>query len=72
MYIFFPHKNYSIFHNNANYTMHRSPTHNISNAINAIRKLGARIYKIDRNSFAKITRLTIDEKIKFLELNRNS
>lgn len=72
MYIFFPQKNYSIFHDNATYTMPRSPIHNISTAINAIRKLGARIYKIDRNSFASITRLTVDEKIKFLELNRNS
>ena len=72
MYIFFPRKNYSIFHNYANYIMHRSSTHNVSNAINAIRKLGAKIYQIDRNSFASIAGLTVDEKIKFLELNRNS
>lgn len=72
MYIFFPHKNHSIFYDNVTDTMCRSSIHNISSTINAIRKLGARIYQIDRNSFASITGLNVDEKIKFLESHRNS
>lgn len=72
MYIFFPSKNHSIFQDHTNNIMRRSLTRNISNTINAMRKLGAKIYQIDPASFSKITKLTIDEKIKFLELHRNN
>lgn len=37
-----------------------------------MRKLGAKIYQIDPDSFSRITKLTIDEKIKFLELHYNN
>ena len=72
MYIFFPHKNYSIFHGNPTFTMYRAPIHNVSNSIRAIRKLGGKIYQVDQNSFARLTDLSIDEKIKFLESHHNS
>ena len=69
MYIFFPSKNYSISHDNTNDIMCGSLNHSISNTINTMRKLGAKIYQIDPDSFSRITKLTIDEKIKFLELH---
>ena len=72
MYIFFPSKNHSIFQDNVNNIMRRSLTRSISNTINAMRKLGVKIYQIDPDSFSKITRLNIDEKIKFLELHCNN
>lgn len=45
-------KNHSIFHDNILDTICKSFALNISNSINAMQKLGTRIYQIDPNSFA--------------------
>lgn len=72
MYIAFSSKHHSIFHDNTNDITRRSFTHSVSNTINTMRKLGAKIYQIDPDSFSKITKLTIEDKIKFLELHCNN
>jgi hypothetical protein len=74
MYIFIPKKYYSSLCSPYNHTF--SPalnssktTHSISNTLAIMQKLGAKVYYIDQNSFTKISKLTGQAKIKFLESN---
>ena len=74
MYIFLPQEHYDSLPSSYNHTFHaplNSPetTHNISKTLTIMQKLGAKIYRVDQNSFAKISQLTGKAKIKFLESN---
>jgi len=74
MYIFIPKKYYSSLCSPYNNTLHShfsssKTTHSISNTLAIMQKLGAKVYYIDQNSFTKISKLTGQAKIKFLESN---
>jgi len=72
MYIFLSRKNYDSLCSAYNHTTRTSInssqiSHSFSKTIEIIQKLGAKIYRVDQNSFAQISQLTGKEKIKFLE-----
>jgi len=72
MYIFLSKKNYdplcSAYNPTSRTSINYSNTsHNFAKTLDIIQKLGAKVYRIDQNSFAQISQLTGKEKVKFLE-----
>ncbi len=68
MYIFVSPKHYNLY--GFHLPLHREPNklqHNISRAITILRQLGGKIYHVDQNSFARISKLKGNDKIKFLD-----
>ena len=68
MYIFVSPKNYNLhgFHP----PLHRASNqlqHDIFRAVTILRQLGGKVYHVDRNSFASISKLKGNDKIKFLD-----
>lgn len=68
MYIFISLKNYNLFNFHPTFKRITNPLNNsVSKAITIIRQLGGKVYRVDQNSFAQISKLPTDAKIKFLE-----
>ena len=70
-------KNYDSLYSAYNHTTHTSinssqTSQSFSKTLDIIQKLGAKIYRVDQNSFAQISQLTGKEKVKFLESHCNN
>ena len=70
MYIFIPEKKYYPIYQpyiNEHTTQCIQKSHGFIDTLTKIKKLGAKVYHIDQNAFAKISQLTGKAKIRFLE-----
>ena len=65
MYLFLVQKNYNLLNYSPVLRVTRTK-HDIYNAVEIIKNLGGRIYQLDLNAFAKISKLDNAAKLKFL------